>query len=120
VINEPAVHEQVIGGIATGIGNALYEEIVYDDDGEIRTSSLLDYLVPLVGDVPPIDLHHLETPSDRTTLGTKGVAEAGTIGAMGAIGSAVNDALRQLGAECNDVPLTPQRLFDAVERARGA
>ncbi len=111
IISEGGVHEQLVGAIVMGIGNALYEEHHYDSNGQLQTSSLLDYLVPLATDVPPLDLITMVTPTDRTPLGTKGMAEGGTIGAVAAVGAAVADALRQLGAELNDLPASPERLF---------
>ncbi len=120
VLNEPAVHEQVLGGIAMGLGCALLEEHHYSDEGQIQSTTLLDYLVPLATDMPTITLLQHETPTDRTALGSRGVAESGTIGAIAAIGTAVADALSQLGAEVNVLPATPGRLFNAIATVRTA
>lgn len=117
----PAVFEgQVRGGIVMGLGDVLYEEIVYGADGQILTSSLLDYLVPLATDMPPASLAHLESRTPRTVLGSKGVGEAGTIGAFGAIANAVADALRPLGASPWQLPYSPDRLFRALQERPAA
>ena len=110
VVNQGAVDGQVRGGIATGIGGALLEEIVYGTDEQIQTVTLLDYLLPLASDVPAVELHHLESPSPRTELGTKGVGEGGTIGAFGAVANAVADALKPLAIEPLSLPLSPNAL----------
>ncbi|HUY61274.1 MAG TPA: xanthine dehydrogenase family protein molybdopterin-binding subunit [Candidatus Dormibacteraeota bacterium] len=118
IVHPEVVAGQVRGGVAMGIGNVLLEEHAYDADGQIQTTTLLDYLVPLATDVPGVELHHLTSPSPRTTLGSKGVGEAGTIGAFGAVANAVADAVAPLGAELDTLPYSPQRIFAAVERAR--
>ena len=117
IINDRVVADQVRGGIAMGIGKTLLEEVVHGEDGQILSSTLLDYLVPLAPDIPKLELHHLECPSPRTLLGSKGVGEAGTIGAFGAVPNAVNDALSPWGVEVNELPCTPNRIFEALERA---
>ena len=106
---------QVRGGIVMGLGDVLYEEVVYGPDGQILTSTLLDYLVPLATDVPRLELGHLESVSPSTTLGSKGIGEAGTIGAFGAVANAVADALRPAGgATLTRLPYSPARLFEAL------
>lgn len=117
VINEPVVDGQVRGGVAMGIGDALLSQHFYDDDGQLLTASLLDYLVPLSVDVPDIETDHLESPSPATLLGSKGVGEAGTVGAWGAVPNAVADALRPLGVEVRALPCSPRNLYDAVVAA---
>ena len=84
---------QVHGGIAQGIGNALLEEIIYDETGNILTSTLADYLPPTAHEIPPIELHHLETPSTQSITKAKGLGEGGAIGAPAAVINAINDAL---------------------------
>lgn len=116
VVNAKVVEGQVRGGVAMGIGKTLLEEVVHGDDGQILSATLLDYLVPLAPDIPELELHHLESPSPKTLLGSKGVGEAGTIGAFGAIPNAVNDALSTLGVELNQLPCSPNRIFEAIER----
>ena len=110
LINPMIVEGQLHGGITQGIAGALYEEIVYDADGNILTTSLMDYLPPTLAEVPEIEIHHLVTVSDATITGAKGVGEGGTIGAPAAILNAVSDALRPLGVEVNETPATPSRL----------
>jgi carbon-monoxide dehydrogenase large subunit len=116
VINPDLVDGQVRGGVATGIGEVLLEGHAYSDDGQLLTVTLRDYLVPLPPDVPPIEIHHIESPSPSTALGSKGVGEAGTIGAFGAIANAVADAVAPLGAELGELPYSPNRIFSAIPR----
>jgi carbon-monoxide dehydrogenase large subunit len=117
VVDGEAVSGQVRGGVAMGIGKVLLEEAVYGDDGQLQSATLLDYLVPVAADVPEVEMEHLESPSPKTRLGSKGVGEAGTIGAFGAVANAVADALAPLGAELSRLPYSPNRLFQAVEEA---
>ena len=114
VVDEAAVAGQVRGGVAMGAGKVLLEECVTDEDGQVRTATLLDYLVPLAADAPPVELAHVVSPSPRTALGSKGVGEAGTIGAFGAVANAVADAVAPLGAELQRLPYTPARIFAAI------
>jgi carbon-monoxide dehydrogenase large subunit len=115
VVNPAAVEEQVRGGIAMGMGGVLLEEIVYSAEGQVLTSTLLDYLVPLATDVPAaMTFEHLESPSPRTVLGSKGVGEGGTIGAFAAVANAVADAMAPLGVTLTDLPYSPSALFEAV------
>jgi carbon-monoxide dehydrogenase large subunit len=116
MINPDLVDGQVRGGVATGIGEVLLEGHAYSDDGQLLTATLRDYLVPLTPDVPSIEIHHLESPSPSTALGSKGVGEAGTIGAFGAIPNAVADALAPLGAALSELPYSPNRIFSAIPR----
>ena len=117
IINPMIADGQVHGGIAQGIGNALLEEIVYDETGNILTSTLADYLPPTAHEVPPIELHHLETPSTQSITKAKGLGEGGCIGAPAAIINAINDALSVFGVEIDEMPATPQRIR-AVLRAK--
>jgi carbon-monoxide dehydrogenase large subunit len=114
IINPAIVDGQVRGGVVQGIGGALYEECVYDGTGQLLTTSLMDYLVPGAAEVPDIEVDHLETPSPFTLGGFKGVGEAGTAGAPGAIMNAVNDALLPLGARIDRQPITPERVLLAI------
>ena len=100
--------------VAVYVPSSPPEAVVYAGDGQPRSSSLLDYLVPVACDVPPVELHHLSSPSPRTTLGSKGVGEAGTIGALGAVANAVADAVAPLGAELTALPYGPERIFQAI------
>jgi aerobic carbon-monoxide dehydrogenase large subunit len=116
IIHAGQVDEQVLGGVATGVGDVLLEEHRYSTDGQILTASLLDYLLPLASDVPPVEVHHLTSPGPTTSLGSKGVGEAGTVGAFGAVANAVADAVRPLGAELTELPYSPDRIFAALPR----
>jgi carbon-monoxide dehydrogenase large subunit len=116
IINPLVVEGQAIGGVAQGIGAALLEEVVYDDDGQLLTGTLMDYLVPTASEVPAIEVHHLERPSPSTLGGFKGVGEGGTIGAPAAVANAIADALSPLGVEISELPVTPDRLFRLVRR----
>ena len=107
------------GGVAQGIGAALYEEVVYDEQGQMQTASLVDYLVPSACEIPPMKVVHLESASPTTLGGFRGMGEGGTIGAPAAIANAVADALSPLGIEINELPVTPERLFRLIEAARG-
>ena len=121
LVNPLIVDGQVHGGVAQGIGAALYEEVIYDDQGQINTASLVDYLVPSACEIPPIQVVHLESESPTTLGGFRGMGEGGTIGSPAAIANAVSDALSPLGIEINELPVTPERLFRLIEavRARG-
>jgi carbon-monoxide dehydrogenase large subunit len=113
------VEGQVHGGIAHGIGNALFEEIVYDGAGQLATGTLMDYALPRAGDVPAYDVHHVVTPSPLNPLGVKGAGEGGTLPAPAAIANAVADALRPLAAEITEMPLTRERLWRRLRDAGG-
>lgn len=115
LINPMVVDGQIMGGVAQGLGMAFFEELKYDGDGQLLNGSLMDYGLPRATDMPPIEIHHLETPSDRNPLGIKGVGEAGAIPVPAAVISAVGDALRGVGATLRDVPLTPERVLDALD-----
>ncbi len=117
IINPMIADGQVHGGIAQGIGNALLEEIIYDDSGNILTSTLADYLPPTAHEIPPIELHHLETPSTGSITRAKGLGEGGGIGAPAAVINAINDALSPFDVQIDEMPATPQRIR-AVLRAR--
>jgi carbon-monoxide dehydrogenase large subunit len=111
VINPMIVDGQVHGGVAQGIGAALLEEVVYDDDGQLLTGSLVDYVVPSASEIPEIVVTHMESPSPTTLGGYRGMGEGGTIGAPAAVANAVSDALAPLGIEITELPITPERLF---------
>jgi carbon-monoxide dehydrogenase large subunit len=110
----------VHGGIAQGIGNALLEEIIYDESGGILTATLADYLPPTAHEIPPIELHHIETPSTNSITKAKGLGEGGAIGAPAAIINAINDALSPFGVEIDEIPATPQRIRAAIRNAEKA
>lgn len=116
IVNPLLVAEQVRGGIAQGIGQALFEELVYDAEGQVQNASLADYLVPVASDLPDMMIDHVETPWPHSVLGAKGAGEAGTTGAVGAVLNAVNDAIRPLGASITELPMTPERMLAALNR----
>lgn len=117
LINPLIVDGQVHGGVAQGIGAALYEEVVYDDQGQILTASLVDYVVPTASEIPPMHVVHMETASPAIG-GFRGMGEGGTIGAPAAIANAISDALAPLGVEIDELPVTPERLFRLIQAAR--
>jgi carbon-monoxide dehydrogenase large subunit len=119
VVNPLIVEGQVHGGIAQGIGQALYEEGVYDDDGNLVTTTLADYLIPSASDLPSYVTGRTESPASNR-LGVKGVGEAGTIASTPAVVNAIVDALRPLGVRDVTMPCTPERVWRAIETARGA
>ncbi len=116
IIDHVIVDGQVVGAIAFGIGNALHEELVYSDDGQLLTGTLMDYLVPMAPDIPVIQTLHTETPSPFTEGGVKGVGEAGTVGAYTAVGNAVADALLPLGVEVTEPPVGPRRVWEMIRK----
>ena len=121
VINPTIVEAQVQGGVAHGIGNAFYERLVCDGNGQLLNASFMDYLLPTALDVPTVEMAHMETPSPLNPLGTKGVGEAGAIPTGAAFAQAVEDALRETGLEILEIPLSPNRLFELLEaRSSGA
>ena len=119
LINPMIVDGQLHGGITQGIAGALYEEIRYDEEGNILTTSLMDFLPPTMAEIPNIEIHHLETISDATITGAKGLGEGGTIGAPAAIANAVADALRPLEVEIDELPITPARLRRLLKSVEG-
>jgi carbon-monoxide dehydrogenase large subunit len=119
LVNPLIVDGQVLGGLAQGIGTALYEEMPYDSEGQPLAATLADYLLPGTTEVPDVRLEHMETPSPWTTFGQKGIGESGAIGPPAAIVNAINDALAGLGAEVMDLPASPSRVLAAIHAARG-
>lgn len=120
LLNPMIVDGQVYGGVAQGIGTALYEEMPFDEAGQPLAGTLAEYLLPGPMEVPAIRLIHMETPSPNTEFGVKGIGESGAIGPPAAIGNAINDALAPLGAEVGETPMTPRRILAALAAARGA
>lgn len=118
LINPMVVDGQVYGGTAQGIGTALYEEMRYSEDGQPLASTLADYILPGATEVPAIRIEHMETPAPYTAFGQKGIGESGAIGSPAAIANAVNDALRPLGAEVSQLPITPRVILEALRSAR--
>jgi aerobic carbon-monoxide dehydrogenase large subunit len=117
IINPLIADGQVHGGIAQGIGNALFEEMVYDERGNPQTATLADYTPPTACDIPRIELHHIESPAASSITGAKGLGEGGAIGAPAAILNAVNDALSPFGVSIDEIPATPERIRAALRAA---
>lgn len=118
VINPMIVDGQVHGGIAQGVGQAMFEDAVYDTDGNLLTGSLVDYPLPTASDLPSFELARTVTPTDINPLGVKGIGEAGTIASAQTVVNAVVDALRPLGVTHIDMPLRPKRVWQAIQDAR--
>ena len=118
VINPMIVDGQIHGGIAQGIGQAMFEEAIYDESGNMLTGSLLDYLLPTAADLPSFDLSRTVTPTPVNPMGVKGVGEAGTIGSAHTIVNAVVDALTPMGVKHVDMPVRPKRVWQAMQEAR--
>jgi carbon-monoxide dehydrogenase large subunit len=117
LINPMMVEGQIIGGVVHGIGQALYEWMRFSDDGQPLTTQYADYLLPIADSVPPIDITHFESPTPLNPLGVKGAGESGTIPAAAAIASAVENALAPFGVRITQLPMTPARIRQAIERA---
>jgi carbon-monoxide dehydrogenase large subunit len=121
MINPLVVEGQIFGGIAQGIGSAIYEEFVYDEDGHLLTTTFMDYMLPGTTEVPPMEVYHLETPSPFTVGGIKGMGEGGAIAPGAVIAGAVEDALALLGhVTVEQIPLTPQRVREYIDSAKEA
>jgi carbon-monoxide dehydrogenase large subunit len=115
IINPLLVAGQIHGGVAQGIGQALYEEAVYDDAGQLLSGEFTDYTAPKATHIPPIESHNTETPSPSNPLGVKGVGEAGAIGTPPAVVNSVIDALSPLNVRHIDMPLTPEKVWRAMQ-----
>jgi carbon-monoxide dehydrogenase large subunit len=115
IINPMIVDGQVHGGVAQGLGQALYEQAVYDENGQLITGELMDYCIPKAGMMPLIESSHTCTPSPVNPMGVKGVGEAGTIGCSPAVVNSVVDALSHLGVRHLDMPLTPEKLWKVIQ-----
>ncbi|WP_420612314.1 xanthine dehydrogenase family protein molybdopterin-binding subunit [Candidatus Spongiisocius sp.] len=118
VISPMIVDGQIHGGIAQGIGQAMFEDAVYDADGNLLSGSLVDYILPTAADLPSFELDRTVTPTDINPLGVKGIGEAGTIGSAHTVVNAVVDALEPLGVTHIDMPLRPRRVWQAIQDAR--
>ncbi len=117
LINPMVVDGQVYGGTAQGIGTALFEEMIYDENGQPLANTLAEYLLPSAAEMPFVRIDHMETPSQYTRFGQKGLGEGGAIGPPAAIVNAVNDALKDIGVFVDRLPLTPQRLVQKIQAA---
>ncbi len=120
VVNPLIVRGQVQGGIAQGVGQALMEQVVYDEDGQLVSGSFMDYAMPDAVSTPELRIGHTITPTPLNPLGVKGVGESGTIGSVPAIANAVMDALAPLGIRHIDVPLTAEKVWQAIQDAEGS
>jgi carbon-monoxide dehydrogenase large subunit len=120
MINPMIVDGQVQGGIAQGIGTALYEEIPYDETGQPTATTFADYMVPCAPEIPAVRIAHAVSPAVATEYGVKGLGEGGAIAPPAVIANAVADAFRGIGASFNETPLTPRRVSEAIDRARRA
>ncbi len=119
LINPMIAEGQIRGGVVQGIANALLEEIVYDEDGNILTATLADFLPPTSLDVPRIEIGHLETYTSASITQAKGLGEGGAIGPPAAVLNAINDALKPLDVEINSIPASPRRIYEALQARRG-
>lgn len=111
VLNPDIVQGQIEGGVAQGVAGALYEHMVYDQQGQPQSASFMDYLVPTATEIPPVTMEHIETPAPHMPYGAKGMGESGTIGVCAAVGNAVADALREFDVHVNEMPITPAQVL---------
>jgi len=116
IINPQLVDEQIRGGVVQGLGAALFEKCIYDERGQLTNANMADYLVPMSGEMPDIDIGHVVSPTLESELGAKGAGEAGTAGAAAAVSNAVNDALKPFGTIITEIPLTPRTILTALGR----
>ena len=118
LVNPMIVEGQVYGGVAQGIGTALYEEMAYDHSAQPLASTLADYHLPGAPEIPAVRIEHMETPSPYTRFGQKGIGEGGAIGPPAAIANAINDALAEVGAEVDSTPITVRKVLAKIMAAR--
>lgn len=118
MINPAIVEGQIRGGMTQGLGAALLEELVYDESGQLLTTTFADYLLPTLDVVPRFTFAHIETPSSHSPAGIKGMGESGLIASPAAMVNAVNDALAPFDVTLRQIPVTPERIFDALAAAR--
>jgi carbon-monoxide dehydrogenase large subunit len=118
LVNPMVVEGQTLGGVAQGIGTAMYEEVQYDANGQPNASTFADYLLPGATEIPALRIFHIETPSPYTEFGIKGMGEGGAIAPPAVIINAVNNALDPMGVEISETPVTPERVLEAIEKAK--
>ncbi len=118
VINPMILEGQIRGGVAQGIGNAFFEKLVYDENGQLLTQTFMDYLLPTAMEVPEVEIAHLETPSPLNPLGVKGAGEAGVIPVPALFAQAIEDALAEFGITITEMPLSPNRLLELIREAK--
>jgi aerobic carbon-monoxide dehydrogenase large subunit len=114
VINPMIVDGQIVGGVAHGIGNALYERLVHDEEGQLLSANFGEYLLPLAPDVPRVEIIHQETPSPLNPLGMKGAGEGGTIPTTASVIAAIEDALSPFNVRIAEAPISPQRIVQLL------
>lgn len=114
LINPQLVDEQIRGGVVQGLGAAMYEHCIYDERGQLTNANMADYLVPMAGEMPDIDIGHVVSPTMESELGAKGAGEAGTAGAAACVANAVNDALSPFDVTITEIPLTPRLILTAL------
>ena len=119
ILNPMIVDGQIHGGVAHGIGNALYEEVIHDESGQVLNTSFMDYLIPGSTEVPKMEVHHMETPTPLNPLGCKGAGEGGTIPSAAAVAFAIEDALSDLGVKVNRLPVRSEYILESIRKARG-
>jgi CO/xanthine dehydrogenase Mo-binding subunit len=121
MVNPKSLGGHVTGGAAQGLGSTLYEELAYDDEGQFKSSTFLDYLVPTANEVPPFRLGHVETPSPFTEYGIKGGGEGGRMVTPSVVSAAIDDALREYGMRVRELPVKPADIVATVQAsiARG-
>jgi carbon-monoxide dehydrogenase large subunit len=117
ILNPLLVTGQQHGGIAQGVAQALYEGVAYDEDGNPLTTNLMDYAIPSAAELPSFEASNTQTPTPLNPLGAKGIGESGTIGSTPAVQNAVVDAVSHLGIRHIDMPLTPMRVWQAIQGA---
>src|SRR5581483_2899827 len=120
IVNPLLAEANLHGGVAQGLGAALYEQIAYDEDAQPLTATFMDYTIPTAVEVPTIELAHQQTPTPFTPLGTKGVGESGVGAPLGALCSAIENALPELDLRLTELPLTPSRVWTAIQQAQKA
>jgi len=113
VINPLVLEGQIQGGVAQGIAGSFFERLLYDEDGQLRNASFMEFLMPYATEIPEVEMHHIETPSTLNPLGIKGAGEAGTIPVAAMLASAIEDAM---GVRIDEMPLYPSRLFELSKR----
>jgi carbon-monoxide dehydrogenase large subunit len=118
VINPLLVTGQLHGGIAQGIGGAVFENLVYDEAGQLMTTTFMDYTCPTAVDLPSFEVDHQETPSPFTPLGAKGAGESGVASPLASLTNAIEDAFRDIGVRITDLPLSPDRIWRAIQEGR--
>jgi 2-furoyl-CoA dehydrogenase large subunit len=120
IINPMIAEGQIYGGALHGLGGALFEELLYDEDGQFLTGSFMDYLVPTATEAPVLDIGHIVSPSPLTPLGSKGLGESSSMTVPAVIANAVSDALTPIGVRITELPMSPARLWELIERARNS